>query len=121
MSEAPFQLSDKWGDNILLVRGETYEDFLCNMIEAFGQAGTDSRMLGFQSKQTSGHVISQVVTNAQNGGIVTEPAATNSTARQCPHGQMKLIEKYNSWFCPLDKSDSGRCKPIDAKTGRAWK
>lgn len=114
----PFQVSDKWGENIFVVRGDTFAQFVENMVEVFGQAGTDARLLGIQSKQTDSHVITQAVQNARDGGVVNEPAAVNP-GKSCPHGQMtkrngtsaKTGKSWTAWFCPLEKGDPNQCKP----------
>lgn len=101
-----------------MVRGCTHADFIANMIEVFGQEGTDARLLGIASKQGSGEVISQAVDNARNGGIVSEPAPSTPAGRSCPHGAMTRRQgtsakgAWTGYFCPLQKGDPNQCKPV---------
>lgn len=117
-NEAPFQYSDKLGDGIILVRGDSLAEFVEHMVDVFGQEGTDARLLGFASKVGSGDVIQQAQNNLNNAGVTTEPAPSNSTAKMCKHGAMTRRTGTSSkgawtgYFCPLQKGDPNQCKPV---------
>lgn len=62
--------------------------------------------------------------------VVNSPGQTvDSSAKTCghqgpqgwvPHGQMKFIEKpdYAGHFCPLEKNDPNRCRPVYVRRGK---
>jgi hypothetical protein len=110
-TEAMFQYSDKIGDGIILVRGDSFPEFTSNLVDVFGQEGTDARLLSFESKK--GDVIATAVDNLNNAGVTT----TSSAGRSCPHGAMTKRTgtsgkgPWTGYFCPLPKGNADQCKP----------
>jgi len=45
----------------------------------------------------------------------------------CPHGQRTLKSgtgrngAWSAWMCPAQQGDPTKCKPIDGRTGKAWR
>lgn len=113
------QVSIKHGPNqscMTNVRGGTVdevEELLLGLVRLGPEIAAGCEALG--AVQT----VATVMPGTTYAGL-NAPAQTSSPAQQmCPHGAMKFIEKpeYAGHFCPADKTNPTRCKPVYVRKG----
>lgn len=104
--EAPFQVSDKWGENIFVVRGWTVDEFIANMEDIFGKDGTDERLLGIAGKPAPTAPATVAENNLNAAGVATE--RVSGSGKFCAHGEKlptsgiskKTNKQWNALDCP---------------------
>lgn len=114
-TEVPYQVSEKAGDAIIVVRGEDYADFVNNVAMA-SDADFATLIGGFSANIKSLAPAFAAVKKAFPAATVE--SSTPGSKHSCPHGDRTFRDgkTWAAWFCPAKV-----CKPVDDKTGELWK
>lgn len=139
-SESNFSYTTKINNDLLTVRGDSFDEFLKNLIGAASVPAInhlisvlDGTIVSAQADPVAEAV--QVVTNSLGatpvdpfGGSfepVTPPVAAKAGDRTCSHGVMVkrtgATDKgpWRAYMCPTPKGTPDQCKAIFAKRGTA--
>lgn len=143
-SESNFSYTTKINNDLLTVRGDTFDDFLANAI-ALGTVPAISALIGILDgsvPQTQERAAISAVETALGatalppavdpfGGSfapVAPPAGASAGDRTCSHGVMVKRTgqgakgEWRAWFCPTPKGTADQCKPqfADRKNPAEW-
>lgn len=131
-SEYPVQYSKKVGDDILVVRANSGEDFKAkteDILKALDE--TADRWVEIQQLILGKSVVAGGVVGSPDSQVAAQVVAPTPSApppgpageqHPCPHGMRvyKSGATWAAWMCPSPKGTPGQCKPLDAKTGKLW-
>lgn len=135
-SESNFSFTTKInGNDLFTVRGDTYDAFLANLINAGSVAGVKVLINALDGKEPE-ITMEQAVNNVtavfgQPANVSFEPVAPATAPapttddKSCSHGVMikrtgnGAKGEWRAFFCPTPKDTPGQCTPIFAKRGTA--
>lgn len=134
-SESNFSFTTKInGNDLFTVRGDTYDAFLANLVNAGSVNGVKVLIDALDGK-TSEVTYEQAINNVT--AVFGQPASTSfepvapavtpasDSDKSCPHGVMikrtgsGAKGEWRAFFCPTPKDTPGQCTPIFAKRGTA--
>ena len=130
-----FQVSEKAGDAIIVVRGDTFEEFLVNIglavdaeaLEAVGSFSTAVKTLA-PVRAVKALIPGSTVTYSGPSETVPDGAVSKDgyapddedAIVTCVHGQRVWFSSpkgWKAWFCP-SKNEGDKCKPAFVPKGR---
>ena len=143
-SESNFSYTTKINNDLLTVRGDTFDDFLANAI-SLATVPAISALIGIldgSTPQTQEQAAVAAVT-ASLGAVEVRPpvdpfggsfapvapaAGASAGDRTCSHGVMikrtgqGAKGEWRAWFCPTPKGTADQCKPqfADRKNPAEW-
>lgn len=134
-SESNFSFTTKInGNDLFTVRGDTYDAFLANLVNAGSVAGVKVLLNALDGKEPE-ITMEQAISNVtavfgQPANTSFEPVAPAGYApapaaadKSCSHGVMikrtgnGAKGEWRAFFCPTPKDTPGQCTPIFAKRG----
>ena len=138
MNEAKFSFTTKVANDLLTVRGDTYDEFLANAI-SLGTVTGIATLIAVLNGDVLPAAEAQAVSYVEQGlgaSNVTQfppqtpqgfqqPSAPVAAAndRFCSHGAMVKRTgvgakgEWRAWFCPTPKGTEGQCAPAFANRG----
>lgn len=137
-----FKFQTKIGQGYLAVEADDYDNFVADLAQAFGQAGTDTmleaaaktdltavpeRAATTRPAATSGGGSAPARSGSSGGGSAQPPADWKENPPECTHGRRRARQwerngKQNyTWYCDLPQERrSEQCTPMDAVTGKEF-
>ena len=144
-TESNFSYTTKINNDLLTVRGDTFDQFLANAISlatvpainhlvgVLDGSATPSPEAAAIAAVTSGLGATPVVAPNEDPfgssfAPVTPPSGASAGDRTCSHGVMVKRTgqgakgEWRAWFCPTPKGTEGQCQPkfADRKNPSEW-
>lgn len=143
-SESNFSYTTKVNNDLLTVRGDTFDEFLANAV-ALGTVPAINALIGILDGSTTAtpeQAAVAAVSSALGATVVSQPTdpfagsfapvappvGASAGDRTCSHGVMikrtgqGAKGEWRGWFCPTPKGTADQCKPIfaDRKNPAEW-
>lgn len=139
-SESNFSYTTKVGNDLLTVRGDTYDEFFAHAVSLATVPALNAlvSVLSGEVPPAAEHAAVATVAAAFGATVddpfggsfapVAPPAGASAGDRTCTHGVMVKRTgqgqkgEWRAWFCPTPKDTPGQCKPqfADRKNPVEW-
>lgn len=143
MTEAKFSFTTKVGQDLLTVRGDSYDEFLQNAV-CLGTVSGIGTLIAVLNGDVLPAAEQHLVQNVEQGlggnvvqfppqapsGYVPQAAPVQQAAgdRTCAHGLMVKRSgvgqkgEWRAWFCPTPKGTQDQCQPkfADKRNPAEW-